>query len=293
MGVVIYKEIEERFKEIFRSGGSTENIRAAKYYLTLGNAYLVLPTGTKCPPEKPRQSPFTIAPGQSAIVSTLEHIVMPSNLIGILGSRFDNAEHGMLFFGGMLVDPGYGLKPGERPSHSGGEPLTFTIGNVGNKTIELRPGEDRVASIAFLSLREPIPLEELRNRFLVTKPATTRREYMQTVKRRKRPPQPLGFVQELKELRSEVDKVKASVEQVILFGVIVLAATLCAAVTTAVIAISGDDASSSAIWGSVGITLGFGLAAVLLLVGFVFISFRAVAFAYGTMRKVRLATPDE
>src|SRR6185503_21126900 len=110
MSVLTHTAIDTRFDEIFKSGASRKNIQAAKYYLTVGVDYLVLPNGRRCPVDKPNEEPFTICPGQSAVVTTKERLVIPADMIGLLGSRFDNAENGMLFFGGMLVDPGYGLK---------------------------------------------------------------------------------------------------------------------------------------------------------------------------------------
>src|ERR1700749_2036041 len=108
MSVLIDSSIKSNFSTIFRSGGCDKNIRAAKYYLTLGEDLLFLPGGDKYPPGRLRKKPFSLSPGESATVSTKERVYVPNDLMGIIGSRFENSERGLLFFGGMIVDPGYG-----------------------------------------------------------------------------------------------------------------------------------------------------------------------------------------
>jgi deoxycytidine triphosphate deaminase len=296
MSVLDHSQINERFDGIFQGGtGRRHNIQAAKYYLTLGSAYVVHPDGRCSTPALPSNESFTVEPGQTAIVSTAEMLTMPRDLIGLLGSRFDNSEQGVLFFGGMIVDPGYGLLEGESYSESEGEPLTFSIANVGSRSIELRPLQDQVASLAFLSVIKPLTYKDL-EAFHNPRPRE-RREQM-THNPEAKPTRPLGFVEELSLVRSEVDKASTSVKQVVLFGVIVLAVTMCAAVATSVLALSGGrggpfSSSDPEAWKSLGLTLGVLLLGVFLTVG-LFMSWTAkVAERAGINRRVNLGKVDD
>ncbi len=217
---------------------------------------------------------------------------MPANLVGILGSRFESAEQGVLFFGGMVVDPGYGLSTEDRDmANAKGQPLTFTIGNVGNKPIELRPGVDAVASIVFHTLTQAIRENDLldRDKYLITQPAKNRSEYMGNKKKKLRKlPAPLGFVQELSEVRKEVDRARASTEQVVLFGVIVLAVALCASLVGAMLVVSAETESKLEIEGSLATTLGIVGGAIVLVIAFFYVALKLFAHWYHINRKVRL-----
>ncbi len=236
MAVLSSNRIRAEFQTLFRrETGRTANIRAAKYYLTLASTNLILPSGKRHTKENPRSRPFSIKPGQAAFVSSEELMVMPPNLIGIIGPRFNSAEHGALFFGGMLVDPGYGHE-------KGGEPLSFHIANLGNSPIELRPGKDEIASIAFFEISDPVDRQTLHSEFQVSGPGRAREELMQVKK--DKPVDALALVEDLGRIRARVDRLAASVKQVVLFGVIVLAATLLAAVTTAIFSVGPESDQS-------------------------------------------------
>jgi deoxycytidine triphosphate deaminase len=255
-----------RLPELFPAHDADEQkVKAAKYYLTLGEIFLILPNGEKHGPDRPRSKPITIWPGHTAYVSTAEHLVMPDDLVGIIGPRFSSAEMGMLFFGGMVIDPGWGVDG--RPL---GQPLSFNIANVGRSPLALRPGEDAIASLAFMELDKAADQDssyDNRRDTSYDKAIRMREELFASKKRR--PSGALGLVEDLGDIREEVDKMKASLKTVVLFGVVVLAATLFAAVIAAILSFSNDSGAaeiSSESWESIGWALGsvaFGTLAVI------------------------------
>ena len=51
---------------------------------------------------------ITIEPGKIAILSTMEHLCMPVDLVGKIGIRLDYALKGLTGLMGIQVDPRYG-----------------------------------------------------------------------------------------------------------------------------------------------------------------------------------------
>ena len=141
----------------------------------------------------------------------------------------------MLFFGGMLVDPGYGLQ------EDNGEPLYFHIANVGAEPLVLRPGTDAVASIAFLEVNAP-PSEELRDpeKFGVVAPKKAKDELFGWDSKNE-PTGALALVEDQRELGDRLSRLEATLGHVVMLGVVVLAVTLLAAITSALLSF---DASS-------------------------------------------------
>jgi hypothetical protein len=273
--------IDDRLPELFPAGDAKRGkVKAAKYYLTLGEIFLILPNGEKYGPNRPRTKPITVWPGQTAYVSSEEHLVMPQKLVGIIGPRFSSAEMGMLFFGGMIIDPGWGSNG--RPL---GQPLSFNIANVGREPIELRPGEDAIASLAFMELDRPAESADPS----CDKAILIREELFADKKRR--PSAALGLVEDLSEIRLEVDKMKASLKTVVLFGVIVLAATLFAAVIAAILSFSNESGPaeiSSDSWISIGVALGIVVVGTLVVVALFYMGVSAGGKLIGYLRRKRI-----
>lgn len=237
MSVLSNAGIKKQFTDIFVEGGNEVNIRAAKYYLTLSHCNLILPSGKRYAEGDKCVGDFLIEPGETAFLSTAEKIVMPRHLIGIIGPQFNSAEHGVLFFGGMLVDPGFGLP-------QGGEPLSFYIANLGAQPIVLRPGRDTIASIAFFGVEDPPGEEELKDpeRLGIFAPEEARKALFDPREKERRP-SALGQVESFSDVVDRVDKAKASVDQVVMLGIIVLVTALLGAITAALFEIepaSGD-----------------------------------------------------
>jgi deoxycytidine triphosphate deaminase len=294
MSVLSHTEIKDNFDSIFVANGNIENIDAAKYYLTLGEDFLILPSGEKYSELKRRQRPFVIQPGQTAFVSTAERLIMPSNLIGILGPSFGNTEHGVLFFGGMLVDPGYGMHGEGEAAGTPGQPLSFNIANVSDAPLEVRPGEDTIASIAFIRIDNPVGEKELRDRFPKDK-AIEAREELFADKKSRRPTRALGIVEDLGQVRAELDRLQASVNQVVLLVVVILAVTLCAAVTAVVFELTGElntanpNGTTEPIWKTVGLTLACIVGAVIAIVAVFYAALFPLSKLVGLRRRRRLS----
>ncbi len=76
-----------------------------------------------------------IEPGKIAILSTMELLNMPPDLVGKIGIRLKYAQQGLAGLMGIQVDPLYGRgKPTER--------LYIRVANLGNETIKLSPGDE-------------------------------------------------------------------------------------------------------------------------------------------------------
>ena len=90
-----------------------------------------------------------IDPGKIAILSTIEKVTMPSDLVGKIGIRLDYALLGLTGLMGIQVDPYYGHdKEGER--------LFIRVANFGNDPIRLSPG-DRVFTFELHEVAGKVP----------------------------------------------------------------------------------------------------------------------------------------
>ena len=74
-------------------------------------------------------------PGKIAILSTMEQLFMPADLVGKIGIRLKYAHQGLTGLMGIQVDPLFGRdKPSER--------LYIRVANLGNETIQLSAGDE-------------------------------------------------------------------------------------------------------------------------------------------------------
>lgn len=74
-----------------------------------------------------------VRPGRIAVLSTKEELIMPDNLVGKIGIRFEYALKGLTGLMGIQVDPCYGTQ-------RGGERLYIRVANLGNEPIKILPG---------------------------------------------------------------------------------------------------------------------------------------------------------
>lgn len=282
MAVLGDRDISSRFDEIFEKDTADRgNIRAAKYYLTLGERLLILPNGRRYPEQasKGLHRPFTLAPGQSALVSTKERIAMPTDLSGILGPAFDLSEEGILFFGGMLVDPGFGLNKEDEGWVRRPEPLSFYLANLGSDPFPLTPGRQRIASIAFLEVSNARAIDEFEPRFEATTARKVRADLFDP--HYADPPNTLALVRDISELDQKVEKFEASTFHVVVFGVIVLAVTLFAAIVSLVVSEPAAPVVSDLEIKEVLLTVGLVVAELL---GIVALFYATIAATQGALR---------
>jgi deoxycytidine triphosphate deaminase len=150
---------------IFReSTWSREHVRGAGYDLRLAGNLLVVPTRPglssyrAVDEESPEIYEIRLAPGDSALISTMERFSFDFDVAGIIGPRFGLASKGLLMLQGSTVHPGYGreqLVPGGDWVPKEDERLYFVVVNVGPDEIIMQPGE----SIAHMQLFSVEPAE--------------------------------------------------------------------------------------------------------------------------------------
>ena len=231
------RQVDRGCEEIFRAGTWKKDcLRSAAYDLRIAKTYLITPKGTRYwpkggPGHKKMTAPFELEPGEVAFVSTVEKLVMPPDLAGNIAPRFRSAREGILVMGGMLVDPGYAGR------------LHFQLANVGDTIFKITPGETSVAAIQFLPVIAATPrlkrlpeskslLEELFRDEVKDEPLEQLAYFtgVQSLKRE---------VKDLKEMLEDqkiaLSSVHRSTEQLVVFGVFLVAITLFAIAITALI----------------------------------------------------------
>ena len=112
-----------------------KSIKEASYALRVAPDGLML-EGKRYRPDKDCvEGDIEIKPGEIAILSTLERLDMPGDLVGKLGIRFDYASQGLTGLMGIQVDPyfGWGHKD---------ERLYIRVANLGNDPIKIPLGAE-------------------------------------------------------------------------------------------------------------------------------------------------------
>lgn len=129
--------ILERLRDgqIFRLGTwDAASIMEASYALRLANDGLLV-NGEFYDPGVPYTGSYiSIEPGEIAILSTIERLNMPADLLGKIGLRLDAALRGLVGLMGIQVDPLYGQDQDD-------ERLYIRVANFGNETVKFLPGE--------------------------------------------------------------------------------------------------------------------------------------------------------
>ena len=130
--------IRERLAEgeIFRAGTWDETyLKEASYALRVAPDGLVV-EDKKYPPGQCIENDYLeVQPGKIAILSTVERLNMPVDLVGKIGIRLRFALQGITGLMGIQVDPLYGHdKKDER--------LYIRVANLGNEPVKIRRGDD-------------------------------------------------------------------------------------------------------------------------------------------------------
>ena len=120
--------------EIFRRGTWERGcIKEASYTLRLADDGLLIEGDFYDPGNRYLGNYIEIKPGEIAILSTMERLNMPHNLVGKIGIRLNYAMRGLTGLMGIQVDPCYGQTNDD-------ERLFVRVANFGNETISLSPG---------------------------------------------------------------------------------------------------------------------------------------------------------
>lgn len=147
MSVLGRSKLEQCLREgVFVDGTwSEDNLRGAGYDLRIACDYLILPNGRRYWENGPkgrqkREKPFVLKPGQVAFVSSVEELEMPDDLSGNIAVKFRKALDGILVMGGFLVDPGYVGR------------LHFQLANIGREPFVVIPEETSIAALQLLTV---------------------------------------------------------------------------------------------------------------------------------------------
>ena len=129
-------EIRKRLNDgqIFRQETwDDKSIMEASYALRVASDGLLLGGRRYKPDGDSIEQRIEIAPGEIAILSTIERLNMPGDLVGKLGIRFDYASQGLTGLMGIQVDPYFGR------GHDN-ERLYIRVANLGNETVPIELG---------------------------------------------------------------------------------------------------------------------------------------------------------
>ena len=107
-------------------------LKEASYALRVANDQLMI-DGTFYELSNPFPRTYIeISPGRIAVLSTVEELLMPNDLVGKIGIRLEYALKGLTGLMGIQVDPCYGQE-------RSGERLYIRVVNLGNEPIKILP----------------------------------------------------------------------------------------------------------------------------------------------------------
>jgi len=241
--------ILEGSERIFRRGSWSQNqLKGSGYDLRLAGDLLVIPPSQGNPghvriargESKPS---FTLAPGDSAVISTKEECTFDFDISALIGPKFGLASQGLLVLQGMAAHPGYGREEqsGKWVPKKNGERLYFIVVNVGPDPVTLREGD----TIAFLQIFEVEPpivkapvknvgIEGLSGLFRTDTPETDGGlRYFRMVKDIQEKVKDLDV--KIDSAASKVDLVTNASNMIVLFGVFLVSATVLGVTLTALV----------------------------------------------------------
>jgi deoxycytidine triphosphate deaminase len=180
-------------------------------------------------------------PGDAAYVQSVEVFCMPWDLTANLGLRFSYARQGLSVLTGLLVDPGFGLEPNGDDWKSVGAPLQFFLVNVGAEDIQIRVGSrgNGVLSLQFLETMEAKEKKET-NRQARVEPSAALwafqgSEQVEKDLQRQSERTTARFIaleEHVKKLDGKVATTESATNNIVVFGVFLLAISLTGVVVT-------------------------------------------------------------
>ena len=219
--------------EIFKTGTwDRKMLKEASYALRIAKDGLLLDGNWYDPGIFFDGNYIEIKPGTIAILSTVERLNMPGDLVGKIGIRLDYAAKGLTGLMGIQVDPFYGR-------HLEDERLFIRVTNLGNETVKLRTG-DPVFTFELHKIKgtvdPPSPpksptWERLRDRLI------GQREVSWTYAARIEA-----------ELSTEVKNIQDNLHPVILFGVFLVAVTILGVTINLILSLRDTPAAEVPRW---------------------------------------------
>ena len=142
--VSVMKKAKEKLDEkmtILIFPFNKERLQPAHYELCLGDEVYVSGQETPLNLSKQKSGYVVIRPGEIAILSTMETVYVPRNLIAFISIKVGYKFKGLVNISGFHVDPGFIGK------------LLFTVYNAGPNDVVIKRG-DKVFMIMFAHLNE-------------------------------------------------------------------------------------------------------------------------------------------
>lgn len=218
------QDIQARSQDIFREGTFNEGyLRPAGYDLRISE-HRIKTTGHVA------MATLHLSKGQRAVVETFERVAIPWDVTANLGVKALWTLQGLFVTQGLFVDPGFGWsavrsEDGDEGCEPKGAPLRFMITNMGNAPMAIKLGSsgDPVLGIQFFSVDPP----------------TVRH----VVPERDAEPQGLAVFEDMAQLERRVNEMsdrihrtEATANQVVIFGVFLVAATILGVAFTFILA---------------------------------------------------------
>jgi len=254
---------------IFRDGSwALSQVKGAGYELRLADDLLVIPsqpggdTYRTVRSGEPGIGEFTLNPGDSALVSTQEKFCLDFDISVLIGPKFRWSARGLLVLHGMVAHPGYGRikTPSGEWIPKDDERLYVVLANVGPSPIYMRKG-DPVAYVQFFEVQRPKELRQIDNfgfdylretLFGLQDPQSPGLAYFRNIRDLKKSVSALeaSVDQEVKLVNSRIegmqiaiDRVRNVTDNVVVFGVFLVGATILGIVLTTLIELIRDTPS--------------------------------------------------
>ena len=150
--ILAHNEFLDRLSkdEVFRRGTwAADSVKEASYALRVASDGLILEGEPFKPSQSHVEGDILIKPGKIAVLSTVERLNMPGDLVGKIGIRFKYASQGLIGLMGIQVDPNYGRNYED-------ERLYIRVANIGNDDIAI-PVCDEVFTFELHTLLGHVP----------------------------------------------------------------------------------------------------------------------------------------
>lgn len=195
-----------------------------------------------------------ISPGRIAVLSTVEELTMPNDLVGKIGIRLQYALKGLTGLMGIQVDPCYG-------QHRNGERLYIRVANLGNEAIKVLPGA-AVFTFEVHQLAEPIDCsrypkdstwELLKNGLAdqvdvswsyATRINDESLERWNLLKREADERE----VQHQSRLEYEIGRIRDYIQPVVMFGIFLVAATILSVAIATIVSLRSTEVAAVPPW---------------------------------------------
>ena len=236
------EEIHRRLKDgqIFQEcTWHKKHLKEASYALRVDRDGLMVGGRPYRPGKDSVGEDINIEPGEIAILSTVERLNMPGDLVGKIGIRFDYASLGLTGLMGIQVDPFYGWgHPNER--------LYIRVANLGNDSIKI-PSCTEVFTFELHKVCGTVP-----------EPSTPRIPMwhrIQDILAGQEKPS-WSYVtriqselsEQAKKFESETKNIRDYLQPVVMFGIFLVAVTILGVALTVILTIGDTDGTRVPSW---------------------------------------------